>query len=131
MGAMMKWKFEKEWTTRAGLKARCVYNVDFGYRCGYVRVDTDSPIYGADYSKIRTPSYNGGDIYVHGGLTFSGPQREVEGGSDYTGWWFGFDCHHYGDGDDKGQFYGPVRSEYYVVSECESLAIQLVGALPC
>ena len=67
---------------------------------------------------------------VHGGLTFS------RGGGKYPvqseGWWFGFDCSHHGDGSMREDMNFPddnypVRSEDYVVAECESLARQLAN----
>ena len=65
---------------------------------------------------------------VHGGLTFAGGGREYPVKSDL--WWFGFDCHHSGDGeinpDPRWSLgHGPVRSLEYVVAECESLAEQI------
>lgn len=66
---------------------------------------------------------------VHGGLTYSGlgDGYPATGG----GWWFGFDCAHDGDGQ-MGRFLDftpddPVRTEEYVVAECESLATQLAA----
>ena len=65
---------------------------------------------------------------AHGGLTYSGSGQE-----DYPvksdGWWFGFDCSHYLDSpidpDPLWPSDGVVRSEEYVVSECERLAQQI------
>lgn len=70
---------------------------------------------------------------VHGGLTYSGGKDgyPVEGS---TGWWFGFDCAHHDDGeiepDPRFDHGGEVRSEQYVVNECESLAAQIVAKFP-
>lgn len=81
------------------------------------------------------------DLYfdIHGGLTYSK-------GNDYPidqpeTWWFGFDCAHSGDAPDDDIFrrlggenskhyqrVGAIRSEAYVVAECESLARQLAEA---
>ncbi len=68
---------------------------------------------------------------VHGGITYSddhAPYSEPDGL-----WWFGFDCAHSGDLipslaenwrlDHSGDTY---RDQSYVVSECQSLAAQLV-----
>jgi hypothetical protein len=68
---------------------------------------------------------------VHGGLTYSGGKGKYPVESD--GWWFGFDCAHHGDGSlsENRNFPGdnfPVRSEDYVVAECESLARQIENA---
>ena len=74
---------------------------------------------------------------VHGGVTFSeGGKYPVE--SDL--WWFGYDCAHSGDSPDRnlisGEYresrlkymnnYGEVRTLEYCISECESLADQLI-----
>lgn len=65
---------------------------------------------------------------VHGGLTYAGGDGYPVKDSD--GWWFGFDCAHAGDGSLAPRFAewrtGPVRSEEYVVGECERLARQIV-----
>lgn len=66
---------------------------------------------------------------VHGGITYSGGKDDYPVQSNL--WWFGFDCHHYGDQDiepDPGwrSFYaGEVRELAYVEAECESLARQI------
>ncbi len=64
---------------------------------------------------------------VHGGLTFSG-----DGLEGYpvlsAGWWFGFDCLHWGDGYIDAVPHtisrGVVRTSEYVSGECERLAEQ-------
>lgn len=78
-------------------------------------------------------------VDVHGGLTYSGGSSTYPAASDGL-WWFGFDCAHAGDGEIESQVYESegvfticpssvfseeVRSEEYVVKECESLASQL------
>jgi hypothetical protein len=67
---------------------------------------------------------------AHGGLTYSGSGYPVA--SD--GWWFGFDCAHSGDAqidpDDRWPSGGVVRSEEYVVDECERLAAQISEMFP-
>ena len=69
----------------------------------------------------------------HGGITYAG------GGKGYpakgAGWWFGFDCGHYDDGeiepDPKWRSReGIVRSQEYVEAECEQLAEQIVAMFP-
>lgn len=69
---------------------------------------------------------------VHGGITYSGDGRGVYPAPSDGGWWLGFDCGHYGDGslDPKSFCDGPVRSEEYVVAECESLARQIADMFP-
>lgn len=69
---------------------------------------------------------------VHGGLTYSGYGEKGYPISSKL-WWYGFDCHHITDReiepDPKYSFYDPtatVKSLYYVINECESLAKQLV-----
>jgi hypothetical protein len=79
-------KIEREWE-HAGLKCAVVQNHEGGIRCGYVRVPPTHPLHGK--------SYDDTDVNVHGGLTFA--QKEPCTHEDGTGWWFGFDCAHYGD----------------------------------
>ena len=71
---------------------------------------------------------------VHGGLTYAGGGKYP---IDQPGtWWFGFDCAHSEDAPDpeilarfsRSEVFpweGIIRSEAYVVAECESLAEQL------
>lgn len=80
-----------------------------------------------------------GELYfdVHGSLTYSSDfGEEKPGESKYPVasdlWWFGFDCHHSGDGslNPRAIFHdGPVRDLPYVVAECESLARQLAAVV--
>lgn len=134
---------ERDWITEAGLRAVCLV-VRNSHRCGYVEVPVGHPLHGLGYdtaSPVLGPSHWAADEYaspnervdVHGGITYA------DGGDGYPveskGWWFGFDCAHHGDGsmdDNRTYLTGPVRSEEYVVRECESLARQLValGAAP-
>lgn len=96
---------------------------------GYVRVPRTHPWYRKGYSEAlcnhlgcyeHTPEMK---ISVHGGLTFSG---ELPG---LNGYWFGFDCSHYGDYVPSiavhGITDGVYRDESYVRAECEALADQL------
>jgi len=93
--------YEKEWVTRAGLKARVIlYNNK--YRCGYVCVPS--------WSKLNKVNYDDVDVDVHGGLTFSDWQCDD--------WAFGFDCDHMNDSLEK-------QTLQYCINECESLAVQL------
>ena len=110
-----------------------------GHRCGYVGVPSTHPLFGVDYMDTYGKS---NDIFVHGGLTYSGgegyPLKEE------NLWWFGFDCIHSGDApdiesaeqtfdlnrydrvyfDNIGR-YGEVRDKEYVINELKSLAEQL------
>jgi hypothetical protein len=118
---------EKEWTTRAGLRAHCRI-VRNSHRCGYVEVPKDHALHSVGYCDPAICL--GGDapeckLGVHGGITYSGELDE-----DGT-WWFGFDCAHLNDGLMIGySLYGfnggPIRSQEYVEAECESLARQLM-----
>lgn len=152
---------ERDWTTEAGLRA-VVLMVRGSHRCGYVEVPEDHPLQGVEYNEeadvisfnpdevavgkrspilLFTASVGASDgkvrrspdiaFDVHGGLTYSG-----SGDNGYPveseGWWFGFDCSHYGDGslDPDMPSSGPVRSEEYVARECERLAEQIVDMCP-
>lgn len=81
------YKVEKEWE-HAGLKCAVVLAREGGHRCGYVRVPPNHSAHGKGYNDV--------DVNVHGGLTFA--QVEPCAHEDGTGWWFGFDCAHSGDG---------------------------------
>lgn len=76
--------------------------------CGYVVIPKDSPFYGVDYEDLED------DIWVHGGLTFSGRIEGVEG------YLLGFDCNHGGDNS-------LVQDEEYTFKECKSLADQIIS----
>lgn len=147
---------ERDWITSAGLRAACLL-VNFGsHRCGYVEVPKDHPLYRVSYNenapvlveaweKVKgSPIGNRGlmsllislldtgkfrpDVVfdVHGCLTYSG------GGGGYPvesdGWWFGFDCAHFGDQFDHSV--GHWWTEEEVVDQCENLARQIVEAVP-
>ena len=135
---------EKDWTTRAGLRAVAVRHGS-GHLCGYVGVGKDHKFYGRAYdapSGIDLPDDtkigNRGviDLFlfamrenplqdvpismlfdVHGSLTYSGGEGyPIE--SDGL-WWFGFDCAH---ADDTPE----TCNLPYVEKECEQLAKQLI-----
>lgn len=97
-----------------GLMCVVVCN-EMGFRCGYAGVKPNSILYQKSYDDTFTnDSWANvpGDtrvafdrIEVHGGLTYSGFHHDV---SNYLGernpnrwWFFGFDCHHLGDGIDR------------------------------
>jgi hypothetical protein len=104
-----------------------------GFRCGYVKVEPGHPWHGKDYDNIF------GEVDVHGGLTFSKPDKACDKEGPDDGHWFGFDCAHSFDAPDPelpqatmpypgftSMFGGggTVRSQDYVRAECEKLALQ-------
>lgn len=157
-----------------GLRCVVIFT-SMGHRCGYVGIDATHPLYRADYgeeisilrkSDIENESigkrgiipvicmdknleYVRPDCYfdVHGGITYSGGNKEYPVVSDL--WWFGFDCAHYGDGKDYDKlreyelidvktidsleekysryrnYKEIIRSKEYVEDECRNLAKQL------
>jgi len=136
---------ERDWKTKAGLRAICVevkHQGADGHLCGYVEVPKDHWLFEVGYNKdlenISKDILNNdlagkrgpidlmifalgdkvrpGDLLdVHGSLTFSGVPFGVD-----DGFWYGFDCRHCGDTRE-------VCNEDYVAQECESLAEQLCG----
>ena len=82
-------------------------SVNHIWYCGYAVIPEDHPFYGVDHDDVED------DIWVHGGLTFSG---EIE---DIDGYLLGFDCNHYGDSP-------VVQNETYTLSECKRLVDQLI-----
>jgi hypothetical protein len=121
-------KTEKEWTTRAGLKAVVIAH-DMGHHCGYVGVTKDHPWHGKDCNEAN--------LDVHGGVTYAGARDGL--------WWFGYDCAHLGDAADpdlmsdeyKNVLWSRVltiggetiKTLDFCVNECESMATQLGGAV--
>lgn len=82
--------------TKYGHQYEIIIIVGLGTRNGYVAVTEDSPLYGLDYDDLYNYSR---DIYVHGGLTYSGTlQSDYIIGSINNKWYYGFDCAHLGDG---------------------------------
>jgi hypothetical protein len=109
-------KIEKDWITKAGLRAVVLFNEHGEFRCGYVGVEKDSGYYGIQYNDISE------HLSVHGGVTFSGPLN----GLPKNIWWIGYDCAHSGDRIKNLREDGAVeRSLEYCVDECESMARQL------
>ena len=128
----MAHKIERTWRSN-GLMCVCLQNLNVGHRCGYVGVPRSHPLYENEHSYID-------GIDVHGGLSYSGggPEYPIPNPNDL--WWFGFDCCHVGDRPDPALLgperarreaelcadkYGTVKTEEYVVAECEKLAKQL------
>lgn len=64
------------------------------HRCGYVRVDGDSPLYGKSFDQLYDDFYSLYD--VHGGVTFSDSFDDLR----IKGYFIGFDCAHLGDAPD-------------------------------
>lgn len=60
-------------------------------------------------------------IDVHGGLTYSGGSDGYPVKLSEPGWWFGYDCGHYGDDHTGGQ------PNWYCRKQCEFLAKQLAA----
>ena len=124
----MSYVTEKDWITKAGLRAVCIFARD-SHRCGYVEVPKGHPLYEVDYHKDTVVLGKSPDLVfeVHGGLTYSGGQDDYPVNTDGESWWFGFDCAHLGDATAYHHEAGDVqRSDRYVVAECESLARQIV-----
>jgi len=87
-----------------------------GYRCGYVRLPVGHPWHGKSDWDLNAN--------VHGGLTFSEPDKPCDGDRPDNAWWIGFDCAHGGDVPDPslpgytdlglGPEFGIVRTTEYV-----------------
>lgn len=97
-----------------------------GYRCGYVGVPKNHPLYGKkylDHLEIKKEDLKGREIsgiqslmgayldederirieayfQCHGGITFADGGKTSNHPIDSDLWWFGFDCGHYGDAHD-------------------------------
>lgn len=153
----MSYVVERDWITKAGLRAVCTMNETMGHRCGYVAIPPSHPLYGKSYAEecdcltegskdvangpigkrghlpvfcaSVTGKLNSPDIFfdVHGSLTYSGGSGEYPIVASDL-WWFGFDCGHHGDASKHSP--GVARTQEYVVDECESLATQLVEVKP-
>jgi hypothetical protein len=119
------YKIEKEWE-HAGLKCVVVQAREGMHRCGYVRVPPTHSQFGKEYDDVP--------VDVHGGLTFAAEEPcEHEDGK---GFWFGFDCAHYGDAmcdrDSQSELsemkfinQGHFWTMEEVAAECNQLAEQL------
>ena len=64
------------------------------YRCGYVGVTKDHPLYGMKFG------WDDSNIKVHGSLTHSGGGEKSTYPIESDFWWLGFSCAHKGDGKD-------------------------------
>lgn len=143
----MKKVLEKKWITESGHEA-VVYFQIMGFRCGYVKVDKDSKIFGMEYKYVSIPFEDIDEdfirnietmkainkIEVHGGLSFNGKLSGIDG------YWFGFDCGNVLDKIDRDsylKYYGKeaekrlylddskVRTLEYCIQECEKLSNQI------
>ena len=140
----MSFEVEKDWVTRAGLRAVVIMNDSSGSRCGYVGIEKSHPLFGVSYhEETRVLKTNLHDLdspasffEVHGGLTYSGSGGEYPVPSELH--WFGYDCEHAGDIPKPGSamwrlyrdYEGVHRTLDYCIDECESLAQQLVKVRP-
>lgn len=123
---------QDEWTAATGYHC-AIRRTMVQTLCGYVAVPWGHPAWGWDRDDERLD-----DVYVHGGITWSGafPSAEPQGP-----WWFGFDCAHYQDfipgvaaALAKVDHPYPMpdavyRNFAYVRLQCESLAKQLHAML--
>ena len=80
---MFKYNIEKEWTYK---RFKCIVIFNGYFRCGDVGIPKTHIAYGVHYDNVN--------IYVHGGLTYSGNLIHIVN-NDL--WWFGFDCAHASD----------------------------------
>lgn len=103
-----RFKIEKEWVTKAGLKAKVLW-VNNSHRCGYVAIPKENKYFQIDYDCLK--------VEVHGGLTYGTTEPDGE-------YWVGYDCAHLGD---KTAYWndGVLRTLEYCTDQCEKLAEQL------
>ena len=66
-----------------------LFNIDYGWRCGYIGIPEYDKFYKADINDFS-------DIDCHGGISFAEFWNEL--GLDL--WWIGFSCNEYNDGWD-------------------------------
>lgn len=131
-------------------KGHPLHGVEYGTPCAALApAGEDTPTEGrnpiaifcaaGDESRLQAPDLVFG---VHGGLTYSGGSEKYPAPSDGL-WWFGFDCAHIDDGKDPTYLAslsperahwenrdGEFRDQPYVEAQCESLAAQIVAAVP-
>jgi hypothetical protein len=110
---MKTYNVEKDWITKAGLRAVVVRSTKHysTHRCGYVALPEGNKFFGVEYDDIPAE--------VHGGLTYSRVADGYPVETESPVYWIGYDCGHYMDDEDGG------RSLDYCISECESLAEQV------
>lgn len=122
---------ERTFITEEGYYGVCIFG-SMSNRCGYVGVDKDHVLHGADLLS-QYGSYI--DLEVHGGVTFSEGLSFIEEAKHL--WFIGFDCGHLNDAPDiemaeKYNTYvrdayseGVVRDLKYVVIEVFNLSRQM------
>ena len=95
-----------------GYPCVCVFQ-KMGHRTGYVGVDKNHPWYQVDYATDGPDAIN-----CHWGLTYSGWPYWTNK-DDETYWYFGFDCSHYGDGNDyeMSRKYGMLSDNEYLIQK--------------
>jgi hypothetical protein len=107
---------EREWMTKAGLKAVVLY-VNDSHNCGYIVLGKEHQYFGKGY-------YDVPDFEVHGGLTFAGNIEDVA--PEGETWALGFDAAHMGDKTFGYSAPGDTFKDVdYMANECESLAEQI------
>lgn len=114
-------KIVKSWTTEAGLPAVILLVNDGSHHCGYVALP-------ADLTDRNFTGYDSGewaDINVHGGVTYQDALPWLE---DKIA--IGFDCAHAGDKTKYSGSWGDWRDESFCITQCESMAKQLMAMLP-
>jgi hypothetical protein len=158
----MSYIVEKDWTTQAGLRAvvvvhrhRCGYVEVLANHPGFGKTYDEqldcitqeqaaSVCIGQKSSILLLTASCSADnenairrsldiiIDVHGGLTYAGAGIDSDYPVPSKGWWFGFDCAHYGDApveDPEGWYRGKgiIRSLEFCEAQCESMAEQLMA----
>ena len=119
---------KKRWRDEStGYPCEIFRNYEVGNLCGYVGVPHNHPAFKQDYETV--------DVHCHGGLTYSGFDKEVVPGEEERVWWLGFDCGHFGDtmpgiaAHISLEKLRDTQSRYkdfsYVEIECRELAKQL------
>lgn len=126
----------------AGYKCVVIFGYA-GYRCGYVGIPKEHPLYGKgyhDYLEIKKSDIEGREVsgivpllgaaldkdervrieayfQCHGGITYSGGWKNSDYPIESDLWWFGFDCAHAGDKADLKYAIEkfPDRKEEYMV----------------
>lgn len=85
------------------------------HRCGYVGIKKGGEYYKKNFDDIP--------VNCHGGLTYAASRLHHQNDKDI--WWIGFDCAHYGDGNDfeKGK-------EYFKNDESVLKQIEIMSAFP-
>lgn len=127
---------EKDWVTKAGLRAVILITTDererHMHRCGYLALpDTHRFARIKDeYDPLPNGEYLDSVAHVHGGWTFARRETKYPVVTEQETMWIGFDCAHSGDADiephPKWPRNGVVRSHAYCVAELERAAVDLL-----